>query len=132
MTNEQYLYVSYFAAAAGGACLAVVSAVVMARPHRLATAGVVVQKLGALLRRVFPVWLVLAVLLGFLSVSYIDCAHSDYAQVVEDRQHLVHTTQDQASAMMQYLAVALLTYGFVLMLLLWARARRLHKKLRPR
>ena len=124
MTNEQYLHVSYFSAAAAGLALAVITAAVLAGPHRQATAGAAIRKLGAILRRALPTWLVLAVLLGFASVSYIDCSHENYAKVVADREHLIRKTQEQASSMMLYLAVTIGAYGFVLVPLLWARMRR--------
>lgn len=123
MTNEQYLYVSYFAAVAVGGGLTVATAAILAGPNRRATAGAAARRLGAILRRVFPAWLILAVLLGFMSVSYLDCTHTDYANVVADRAHLVSSTQEHLSRMAMYLAVALVVYGFVLMLFLWARAR---------
>lgn len=123
MTNEQYLYVSYFAAAVGGIGLAALTAIILAHPHRQATEGPILPKLGKLLRRVFPSWLILTVLLGFISVSYIDCAHDNYAAVVADRDHLVSKTQEQVHLMSICLAVALTTYAVVLTLFLWARAR---------
>ena len=104
---------------------AVVTALILAGANRLATAGLVLKKLGAIFRRVFPTWLVLAVILGFMSVSYFDCGHSSYAEIVKDRPHLVRTTHEQASAMLRYLALALVVYGFILMLFLWARARQI-------
>ena len=123
MTDEQYLYVSYFAAIAVGLFFAAVTAVILVRPHYRATAGIAVKKLGAILRRVFPVWLVLAVLLGFMSVGYFDCGHSSYESIVTDRPHLISKTQEHASHMAMYLAIAVTAYGFVLILFLWARAR---------
>ena len=74
-------------------------------------------------RRAFPTWLVLAVLLGFMSVSYFDCTHGDYAEIVADRPHLIRKSQEQASSMLNYLAIAVTAYGFVLILFLWARAK---------
>jgi len=106
--------------------LAVITAIALAGPHRQATAGAAIRKLGAILRRALPTWLVLAVLLGFASVSYIDCSHENYAKVVTDREHLIRKTQEQASAMMLYLAVTIGAYGFVLVPLLWARMRQSH------
>lgn len=128
MTNEQLLHISYFASAAVGVGLAVITALILARPHRLATAGTVLRKLGSILRRVLPSWLVLAALLGFMSVSYFDCGHSDYAAIVADRPHLIDKTQEHLSRMSLYLAVALTAYGFVLVLFLWARARRMRHR----
>jgi hypothetical protein len=64
------------------------------------------------------------VLLGFASVTYFDCGHDTYGKIVADRAHLVSKTQEQAAAMARYLAVAIMGYGFVMVLMLWARARR--------
>ena len=124
MTNEQYLYVSYFAAATVGVAGAIIMAVILSRPHREATSGAT-PPFGCLLRRAFPSWLILAVLLGFMSVTYVDYNHSDYAAVVADRDHLYEKTREQTAAMALYLAGMLVVYGFVLMFFLWARARRM-------
>ena len=123
MTNETYLVVSYFAAAAGGAGLAVATAAVLAGPNRLATIGKACDTLGRILRRAFPAWLILAVAMGFASVTYFDCQHTNYASITGDYNHLVRKTQEQASAMSYYLAAAIVAYGFVLAAFLWARAR---------
>jgi len=123
MTNEAYLYTSYFAAIILGFVLATVTLGILRRPHPEATTGAKVKKLGSLMRHVFPSWLILAVLLAFISVSYIDCNHSTYAQVVADRNHLVDKTQEQVYTMLIWLTFALFTYCFVLVLFLWARAR---------
>ena len=123
VTNEQYLYVSYFAAAGAGVTAAAVMILWLGRSHREATGGAAAKGLSMILRRAFPAWLILAVLLGFMSVTYFDCQHGSYADIVADRQHLVHKTQEQVKAMCRYLAVALVAYGFVMMLFLWARAK---------
>ena len=128
VTNEQYLYVSYFVAAAAGITAAAVMILWLGRAHREATAGAATNVLGIVLRRAFPAWLILAVLLGFMSVTYFDCSHGSYATIVEDRQHLIHKTQEQVTAMCRYLAVAVVAYGFVMMLFLWARAKSNQKK----
>ncbi|MGD8501604.1 MAG: hypothetical protein PVJ86_13210 [Phycisphaerales bacterium] len=130
MTNETYLYVSYFAAIVLGLALAGGAWAILRRPHRQATTAPQVKKLGSLMRRVFPSWLILAVLLAFISVSYIDCSHRDYAQVVADWDHLVSKTQEQVHTMLIWLAVALFTYCSLLALFLWAgaRTRRLDSK----
>ncbi|MCX5676675.1 MAG: hypothetical protein NTX87_16900 [Planctomycetota bacterium] len=124
MTNELYLYISYFAAAMGGVLFAAATAALwLRRSHHEATGGRASGRLGKVLRRAFPAWLILAVLLGFTSVTYFDCGHKDYAAVVADRGHLIHKTGEQAAAMARYLAVALTAYGFVLTAVLIARAR---------
>ena len=123
MTNEQYLHISYFVAAAGGAGLAVLMAIILACPNRQATKAKTLPELGRFLRRAFPSWLILMVLLGFISVSYIDCEHTNYSKVVADRNHLVDITQQQVSRMSIDLGIALMSYLVVLMLFLWACAR---------
>ena len=127
VTNEQYLYVSYFVSAGAGITAAAVMILWLGRTHREAIGGAAAKRLGMVLRRAFPAWLILAVLLGFMSVTYFDCSHGSYATIVEDRQHLIHKTQEQVGAMCWYLAVALVAYGFVMMLFLWARARSVRK-----
>lgn len=123
MTNEMYLYVSYFAAIMLGLVLATVTWGILHGPHRETTTAAKVRKLGSLMRRIFPSWLILAVLLAFISVSYIDCDHTNYAQVVADRGHLVGKTQEQVYTMLAWLAIALFIYCSVLVLFLWARAK---------
>jgi tellurite resistance protein TehA-like permease len=123
MTNESYLNVSYFAAVILGLILAVMTWFILYRPHKEATTAAKIEKLGSLLRRVFPSWLILAVLLAFISVSYFDCDHTDYEQIVADRDHLVGKTQEQVYTMLISLAVALFSYCFVLVLFLWVRAK---------
>jgi hypothetical protein len=72
------------------------------------------------MRCVFPPWLILTVLLAFMSVSYIDCGHPSYSQVVEDRGHLAGRTQEHVYKMLIFLAVALFAYCCVYVLVLWA------------
>ena len=131
MTNEKYLYISYVAAIILGLVLATVTLAILRRPHQEATIGAKVKKLASLMRRVFPSWLILTVLLAFISVSYIDCSHTNYVQVVADRGHLINKTQEQVSNMLTWLAIALFTYCFVLVLFLWARARAQYFPSRP-
>lgn len=123
MTNEQYLEVSYFVAAAAGVIVAAGTAMFLARPNYLATAGAALHKLGVILRRLLPTWLLLAVLLGFMSVSYMDCSHHTYGEVVADRPHMIATSKEHAHRMLLFAAVALTVYGFVLGAFLLARAR---------
>jgi len=123
MTSEMYLYVSYFAAIILGLVLAAVTWVILQGPHREATTAAKVKKLGSLMRRILPSWLILTVLLAFISVSYIDCDHTNYAQVVADQSHLVSKTREQVYTMLAWLAIALFIYCSVLVLFLWARAK---------
>jgi hypothetical protein len=65
-----------------------------------------------------PAWLVLLVLFAFTSVSYLDCDHGTYQDVVKDRGHMEQVTRTQASDMLNYLAAGLLTYTAALAIIL--------------
>ena len=123
MTNEHYLVVSYFAAAGAGVVAAVAVALVLRKPLRKALAACVAP-LAPIVRRSLPAWLVLAVLLGFLSVTYFDCGHDSYEKIVADREHLVSKTCEQGSAMSLYVAVGLVLFSLVVGLCVFAHARR--------
>ena len=123
MTNETYLYVSYFAAVSLGLVLTFVILAILRGPHQEATAIATAKKVGSFMRRIFPSWLIIAVLLAFISVSYIDCAHKDYQQVVADRSYLVSKTREQVYTMLRWLAVALFAYCLMLVLFVCAVAK---------
>jgi hypothetical protein len=123
MTNEHYLVVSYFAAAGAGVVAAVAVALVLRTPLREALA-VCATSLAPVVRRSLPAWLVLAVLLGFLSVTYFDCGHHSYEEIVADRQHLVSKTCEHGSAMALYVAGGLVVFSLVVGLCVFAHARR--------
>ena len=117
MTNENYLIVSYFCAAGGGVVGAVLTALVLRGSLRRAVAGVL-GPVGRVFRRMLPAWLVLMVLFAFTSVSYLDCHHKTYHNVVKDRAHMEQVTRTQASQMLNYLAVGLLAYSAALAIML--------------
>lgn len=117
MTNENYLIVSYFCAAAGGMAGAAATALLLRGPLRRAVAAVLAP-VGRVFRRMLPAWLVLMVLFAFTSVSYLDCKHETYQHVVKDRAHMEQVTRTQASKMLNYLAVGLLAYAAALAIML--------------
>lgn len=113
MTNEHYLIVSYFAAAGGGLCLAVLTVALLRGPARRAV-ECLLGPVARTLRRLLPTWLILLVLFAFLSVSYFDCEHHDYQQIVQDRPYLENVTHQQAENMVMCLCIALLCYALAL------------------
>ena len=123
MTPETYLYVSYFSAIILGIFLATITLAVLRKPHRELVATAAIKKLGSLMKRVFSFWVFVTVLLAFISVSYIDCNHENYAKVVADRSHLIEKTREHVSRMSICLAVGILAYCFILVSCLWARAK---------
>jgi len=117
VTNEDYLIVSYFCAAGGGVACAAATALLLRGPLRRAVAAVL-GPVARAFRRVLPAWLVLLVLFAFTSVSYLDCDHSNYQEVVKDRAHMQQVTRTQASEMLNFLAAGLLAYAAALALML--------------
>lgn len=131
MTNEPYLMVSYFAVAGAGVLAAVGIAFVLRKPLRHALASHATP-LGRILRRALPAWLILGVLLGFLSVTYFDCTHESYAKIVADRGHLVSKTCEHGSAMSLYVAGGLVVFSLLVGLCLFAHARHAATSSNPR
>jgi len=123
MSNDQYLTVSYFAVAGAGVLASVGIALVLRKPLRGAMEACATP-LGRILRRAMPAWLILAVLLGFLSVTYFDCSHRSYEEVVADRAHLVSKTCEHGSAMSLYVAGGLALFSLVVGLCVFAHARK--------
>ena len=123
MTNESYLVVSYFAAAGAGVLLAVLTALLLSAPLRGALAAVA-RPLATVFRRALPSWLILAVLFGFFSVTYFDCHHKTYQEIVADSHHLVQKNFEQGADMTEYLATALAAYALVFPFSLLGAARR--------
>ena len=122
MTNEQYLIVSYFAAAGGGVVMAVITAMILRSPLRQAVGGIL-SPLGRLLRRLLPAWLILFVLFAFMTVSYFDCSHQTYQKIVTDRPHMIRVTHSQAQHMLLFAGVALFVYVLGLAVILVVRPR---------
>jgi len=123
MSNEQYLTVSYFAVAGAGVLAAVGIALVLQKPLRGAMEACATP-LGRILRRAMPAWLILAVLLGFLSVTYFDCSHDSYEKIVADRGHLVSKTREHGSAMSLYVAGGLALFSLLVGLCVFAHSRK--------
>jgi len=123
MTNEQYLYISYFLTVAAGIALAILITAVLKKPLKAATDTCVLSKLGRFLRRIFPAWLATIVLLGFMMVSYFDCSHENYSEITADRAHLVRKTTEQLNNNFMFSAVALTIYLAVFILFIYAQAR---------
>jgi len=117
VTNEQYLIVSYFTVAGGGIVAAMITAALLRAGLRRAVAAIS-RTVCSYLGRLLPAWLVLAALLAFVSVSYIDCAHTTYQSVVESEQHLVATTHKQVGRIFTYLAIGVFTYALALAVLM--------------
>jgi hypothetical protein len=117
MSNETYLIVSYLAAGllcflfGWGACVWLrrsVNGIADAVPQR---------KWGDLLRRSFPISLVLFALISFLSVTYYGgCDPRTYEKIVTDRDYITQVNQQQLSKSLDSLALAVGIWGGIILL----------------
>ena len=118
MTNEQYLITSYFTAAGAGIVVGALTGAVLIKPLRHAL-GIFVAPIGRLLGGTFLTWLILAGLMGFLSVGYFgSCSHDTYASIVADYPWMAAKSHEQAQSICLYLSIALLTYSLALAVLI--------------
>lgn len=120
MNNEQFLIFSYFVV---GALVLAVGLAVYAYLHRPLT-GITRtfrnSHLGLILKRLFPVGLVLPALAGFLSVDYHGC-NRNHAKIIADRSYLVEKNQEQISTACLFLMAALLVWGVIVLISLPSR-----------
>jgi hypothetical protein len=117
LTNDQYLIVSYFVCAALSLAAGVLVYLYLRRPFAGVADSAPGNHLPALLKRLLPCGLIFPALLGFLSVSYQGCGKS-YADIVASREYLVAKNHEQLSAILFYIAVAILFWNLIALLIL--------------
>ena len=117
MTNDQYLIVSYFVCAALSVAAGVLVYLYLRRPFAGVADAASGKHLPTLLKRLLPCGLVFPALLGFLSVSYDGCGKS-YADIVANREFLVAKNQEQLSAILFYVVLAVLFWNLIALLIL--------------
>lgn len=117
MTNERYLIVSYFLAAALSAGLGILVYLFLRRPFSSVADAASGRRLPSLLKRLLPCGLVFPALLGFISVSYQGC-NKTYEQVVESRDYLIQKNQEQISSALLYILGAVLFWDVIVLLTL--------------
>jgi len=120
MNNEQFLIFSYFIVSAGVMAIALAVYAYLHRPLAGITRTFRNTHLGLVLKKLFPVGLVLPALAGFLSVDYYGCDRN-YAQIIADRSYLINKNQEQISTACLFLLVALLVWGVIVLISLATR-----------
>jgi Trk-type K+ transport system membrane component len=120
MNNEQFLIASYFTVGALVVAIGLTAHAYLRRPLAGTTRTFRNRHLGPVLRRLFPVGLVLPALAGFLSVDYHAC-HRGYASIITDRPYMIAENQDQISTACLFLLVALLVWGIIVLISLATR-----------
>jgi H+/Cl- antiporter ClcA len=117
LTNEQYLIVSYFVCAVLSVAAGLLVYLYLRRPFAGVADAASRKNLPSILKRLFPCGLIFPALLGFLSVSYQGCGKS-YADIVASRGYLVAKNQEQLSAILFYVVVAILFWNLIALLIL--------------
>lgn len=117
MTNDTYLVVSYFICAALSIALGTVVYLLLRGPFAVVADAAPRKHLRSILKRLFPIGLLLPALLGFVSVSYPSCNRQTYPKIVESRRYLVEKNQEQISATLLSIVVAVLVWDAVILLL---------------
>ncbi len=121
MTNEQYLIISYFSAAAFGVLAAFLTGLVLRGPLRPALSRFTAAARRFMGRAMFA-WLVLGALFAFTLVGYFgDCDHHTYQSIVDDMPWMVQKNREQANFIFIFLLVGVLTYALTLAVVLVVR-----------
>jgi hypothetical protein len=119
LTNDRYLIVSYFVCAAFSLAAGILVYLYLRRPFVDVADAASGKHLPSILKRLLPAGLIFPALLGFLSVSYFQsCNRMTYADIVESREYLVAKNQQQISAILFYIVIAVLFWNFIGLLIL--------------
>jgi hypothetical protein len=114
MTNEQYLSLSYSICAVLSLVLGGLVYFFLRRPFAALTDTTGRTHLRSVLKKLFPVGLLFPALLGFVSVSYLSCDRPNYDEVVQSRAYLIGKNQQQISAILLSIVVAILVWNVIL------------------
>jgi hypothetical protein len=113
MTNDRYLIVSYFVVAAISLVCGLAVFVLLRRPFQDSLKLFAGKNLGSVLKRLFPVGIILPALLGFLSVAYKTCNMKTYEEIVKDRQYLIQKNHEQLSSVCLTLLIAVIFWDLL-------------------
>ena len=119
-SNEQYLICSYFLVALLALAMGIGTYWLFRRSFADTMRALKNQSFSRILRNLFPIGIVFPALIGFLSVSFKSCGMETYSKIIAQRSYLVHKNEEQVSSTLNYLVVALLVWGLIVLLVLIA------------
>lgn len=123
MSNERYLFVSYFSLAVVCPGMGVLTYLVLRRPfERIAEATI--GSRSPVLKRMLAASMTAAGALGFLGFSYSQNSCTTYEQVVSNRYFLVQANIEQLQGAADWVAWTLLAWGVVMVICLSALRKR--------
>jgi hypothetical protein len=112
--NEQYLIISYCVVGAICVGLALATYALLRRSFRALSATAPGGRLGGILRRLFLIGIIVPALFGFFSVTFRSCGKETYEAIIADQAYVVAKNQEQLSAALFYIAIALLVWGLII------------------
>jgi hypothetical protein len=123
MSNETYLIAAYFVVSA--ICLAISVAAYrwLRRPMQATADSLLRENWGKIIRRGFPLSMVLFVLCACLSVSYYGCEGKEYSDIVKDRSYITAKNAEQISKSLDAVVRSVALWSVILAVALRASRR---------
>ncbi|MCK4881715.1 MAG: hypothetical protein KAR31_12535 [Candidatus Omnitrophica bacterium] len=118
MTNEQYLVVSYFAIGLLSFGIACITYLWLRPSFEGIVQAVRNNHFSNILKRVFRWGIILPALAGFFSVSFRSCSVDTYEKIICNRSYLIARNQEQISATLFYIVIALFVLSVIVLLVL--------------
>jgi hypothetical protein len=123
MSNDTYLVISYFTVFLLCAGLGILVYSLLCRSFLGTIQHLRRLSFPAVLRKVFFIGIVFPALMGFFSVSYYSCDRQTYTSITSDLSYLVSANQEQLSASLLHLVVAMLVWCVVVLCVLVVSTR---------
>lgn len=124
MSNEHYLFLSYFAFALLCFGLGLVVYFILRKPFEGIADAIVGKTRSTLLKRLLVLSLTAASVLGFLGVSYNQQGCTKYEEVIKERKNLVARNAEQVQGARDWIEWTLAAWGVVVAVGLAARRKK--------
>ncbi len=116
MSNETYLVVSYFLVGAVSLCLGVAIYRVFRKPFAAIAEAATGRLHSRFLTRALGIFMTLAAVLGFLSVSYNQKGCMSYEQVIKNRYFLEQNSREQLQGTANWMVAAIFIWCVVVLI----------------
>ena len=121
MSNEHYLFISYFAFALLCFGLGLLVYFILRTPFEGIAEAIVGKARSTLLKRMLVLSMTAASVLGFLGVSYNQQGCTKYEEVIKERKNLVDRNVEQVQGARDWIVWTLLGWGVIVAIGLAAR-----------
>jgi len=111
MSNERYLFISYFAFALLCFGLGLLVYFILRKPFEAVADSIVGKSRSTLLKRMLMLSMTAASVLGFLGVSYNQQGCVKYEQVIQERSNLVNRNIEQIQNTRDWVVWTVLAWG---------------------